>query len=420
MKIRFQPYFAPDDGAGTGANQATQQADAPDTDPSDVDRASEADEQVTSAQQADAANQDWSWPQAYSEQNAFNEEVRQVGGDPRDPLPTSGEGETASSQGADSDTQSSIPSERSGAPGEEGAEAEATDDEADADEARADDADAPDSPDDEAGEAAEEKIEGAEEGEPLPSQMQERVASLYPERVIETQEDLEAAIRDDREAAETLDHLDALVAEDDHLARYLELRVQEKLDNRAAAMRAMKELVEAPDPDEDPEAYADWKAERKLQEQRQQERKEREQQLSEAEERAQRQSVKSFKALKQKRDMSDEELDVFRRRVNTLLFGDDRGRVPPHQAEILYRGMHFDELVEERVEKAREEARREGRNEAIEEMQQRKRGDGLPKPRGSKTSLEGLSDAERELAELGQSFEQTGDAAKEDWSWPRN
>jgi len=358
----------------------------------------------------DAADQEWDINKL-QEDSALRASMDAVGADLRDAergADAESGAETTDEDPAKGDSTSPTETEDADAEEVDADEVEADEadtDEADTDEADTDEADADETGDEESGDAA-----------PLPDPLRETAQELYPERVVEDTEQLQEAMAHDREIVKHFDVLDSVVEQDEHLAKYLELRVKEGADPRAAAVQAMQELVEAPDPHEDPEAYADWKHEKKLQEQRREQQENKEQELTEQEERFSRQSQQSFEAFAEKHDMGEEELQTFTQRVNTLVFGDQQGRVPSNQAEILWRGLHHEQLVEQARQEAFENGKQEGRNEAIDEEQSRRQGDGLPKFGGSSKSTSELSDAEKELRNLGQSFEEAG-ADPNDFSW---
>lgn len=401
MNIDFSPVYAPDTGAATASTDAD--TDTGDDAPGDADAEGADAPEPTSA---DAADQEWDIDKL-QEKGELNDAMAEVGGN----LGRSQEGDEAT---AADETEPDATDEGLKEGEDDEPEAADDDEETPEDETPGDGDESLDSEDEGAEDAGEEDPE--ETGEPLPEPIADEVQALYPERVVETTDQLTEAIEADRQSTALVSRVDQLLEEDPHLEKYMELRLQEDADPRAAAIRSMEELVTAPDPDEDPEGYADWKAERQLKEREQEQSQAEEEEVSQEVENFQQQTARSFQAYQQKHDLSDQELERFEQRVNTLVFGDQSGNVPSDQAERLARAVHADQYVhQDEVEQMLEEARREARNEAIEEMQSDQRGDGLPKPSGSSEPTGEMSPEDEELQTIGNSFEERTTTV-EDWA----
>jgi hypothetical protein len=176
---------------------------------------------------------------------------------------------------------------------------------------------------------------------------------------------------------EGIEQFDQLLDEAPELAGLIE-----QVANGTDIHRAVDEVLEgvsmsAPDPAEDPDAYADWKAEKK---QRQKERRKRQKQRKQERENIQkmrRQMEQHFESFADRRDLEGDEKERFREKFVETFYGDpEEGRIRPDVFDHAYRAFKHDEIVEQE----REEARKEGYNQAIREMQgdQKKEGDSLP------------------------------------------
>jgi len=399
MNIDFAPYFAPDTGAATA--EPTDDTAADDTsgesagDEAGTDTAPEPTTQ-------DAADQEWDI-NTLQQKGELNESMREIGGNlGRDqPDEETGAGDETGAEPSSGEAPEETEEPEQGAPEDETEEDEPAEAENEAEQEGED----------------EDEDEESVDAEPLPDEVQETVNEHFPGRVVETTEDLGAVMEETRETLQIFDAVDREVEEDSDLAHYFELRFQEGASTLEAKVRAFGDLEDAPDKEENPEAYADWVAEYREAKKTAEQDEAAEEQISEAEQRLEEETERSFLRLKEERDMSDEEFHRFTEAVNKLVFGDDRGRVPSDQAERLYFALNKDDILEEVRQEAYEEGRKEGRNEQVEgELSDNGRGDGLPNPGGTAEPEEPKSDREEELEALGSQFENRG-GDPDEFSW---
>ena len=130
--------------------------------------------------------------------------------------------------------------------------------------------------------------------------------------------------------------------------------------------------TEAPDPEESPEEYAEWKAAQRLKEQQAQEersqRSERQQQVQQKQRRMQ----EEFEGVVERNDLSDEAAQEMGETIARLTATKPDAQVRAKDFEVVRKGLRFDEAVEE----AREDGREEGREEALQQV----RDDGTVQP----------------------------------------
>jgi len=398
MDLDFPLYFAPPTDGGS-ADTATADAD---TDTADTgDNSAESESSAAEGAGGDSAPDFGDT----APDNPFDIDTLRQKGDLEESMAEIG-GNLGRSQ-PDEDTESEEPEGETDEDEQPESEAPSEDAEAGApDEAEAEGEDE-DTEEGDVEDAAEEEPEGEEaEGEPLPDPVQETVNEHFPDRVIETQEQLDETLDEVEETRQIFDLVDRVVEEDDELARYFELRFQEDMDPMRAKIRAFESTREAPDPNEKPEEYAKYKAEVEAAKKEAQAREADEEELDEIQQRVDQQSQRSLERLANKKNWDSERAQEFADRVNTLVFGDPNGNVPSDQMERLFFALNKDKVIEQVREEAFEEGRKKGRNENIEEETTQKRGDGLPKPDGSSTPDEPKSDEEQRLEEIGNAFDQ--------------
>jgi tRNA splicing endonuclease len=242
--------------------------------------------------------------------------------------------------------------------------------------------------------------------EPLPTSVRDEVQQTFPDTVIETKEDLSTRLEEARRKEQMVAVMDRLAEQDPALAEYVELRVQEEASHREAAFAAFEDVLSAPDPEQNPEAYADWKLEREKAQERQQQDAEQADQIEQTEQRVQDQMARSLKAARQQLGLGEEQFDRFVREVQRYTAGDERGNVPSDFGRRMYIALHAEGILQSAREKARQEGRTEGRQEARSEQQSRRLGDGLPTPDSSGSGpASDPTDEEAELADIGQSFD---------------
>jgi len=170
------------------------------------------------------------------------------------------------------------------------------------------------------------------------------LTDLLPEgAVVETIDDLRTHISLMADSHKALSLFNDLVEGDAALKSYLEMRQAGK-DSRFAASEAFSSLVEAPDPDLDPEGYADWVSERKLADA---ERKRSEQADSEKNDLLKSiadQAHKALAATVQKYGLDDDQADVLASKFRSIARGDlQTGKFPKDAFDVIYNGMAFEQ-----------------------------------------------------------------------------
>ncbi|HEX7070996.1 MAG TPA: hypothetical protein VF190_09330, partial [Rhodothermales bacterium] len=113
-----------------------------------------------------------------------------------------------------------------------------------------------------AAEAAGETQEDVAETPPAPALDFSRFEAEMPGAVIDSEDALLEHVRAYRESHEVLARYEELAQKSPALQTYVEA-LSKGMDERVAAITAFGDLAKVPDPDEDPEAYAEWKAEQK-------------------------------------------------------------------------------------------------------------------------------------------------------------
>jgi hypothetical protein len=130
--------------------------------------------------------------------------------------------------------------------------------------------------------------------------------------------------------------------------------------------------TKAPDPEENPEEYAEWKAAQRLKEQQAQEersqRSERQQQVQQKQRRMQ----EEFEGVVERNDLSDEAAQKMGETIARLTATKPDAQVRAKDFEVVRKGLRFEKAVEE----AREDGREEGREEALQQV----RDDGTVQP----------------------------------------
>jgi hypothetical protein len=131
--------------------------------------------------------------------------------------------------------------------------------------------------------------------------------------------------------------------------------------------------TQAPDPEESPEEYAEWKAAQRLKEQQAQEersqRSERQQQV----EQKQRRMQEEFEGVVERNDLSDEAAQEMGETIARLTATKPGAQVRAKDFEVVRKGLRFDEAVEEAREDGREEALQQVRDDGTVQPE-----DGLP------------------------------------------
>ena len=124
--------------------------------------------------------------------------------------------------------------------------------------------------------------------------------------------------------------------------------------------------TQAPDPEENPEEYAEWKAAQRLKEQQaqeeQSERSERQQHIQQKQRRMQ----QEFEGVVERNNLSDQAAQEMGETIARLTATKPDAQVRAKDFEVVRKGLSFDEAVEQ----ARKEGRKEGREEALEQVRE--------------------------------------------------
>jgi len=130
--------------------------------------------------------------------------------------------------------------------------------------------------------------------------------------------------------------------------------------------------TEAPDPNENPEAYADWKAAQKMKEREMEQEREQQSERQQKIQREQRRMQAEFENVVENNDLSDDQAQALGETLARLTVTQPGAQLRAKDLETLRKGMQFDQAVEQ----AREDAYQKGREEALQEV----RGDGSVQP----------------------------------------
>lgn len=290
----------------------------------------------------------------------------------------------------------------------------------------------------------EEEAEAEVEAEPVAEESEESedadkpvvdfslLREMLPESVIESEEDARTHIERLRTSDQAMQVFESLAEGDDALVAYIELRKQGKTP-RLAAIEAFAELTEVPDPDEDPEEYADWKAEQAVKAEREKHANEqRSRTEKEAKERA-KAAQQVFDASMKRNGWTEDHAERIALAFQQMTAGDpNTGRFRGDTFEIVDKGLRYDDTVKaiESVvssvtkigAKAAEDA--EGDSELTKSVKAAIRSAfaaGVKRVRdaeagirsgvnlvGSRKAGRDLSAHEKELRDLGRSFEKQG------------
>jgi hypothetical protein len=183
--------------------------------------------------------------------------------------------------------------------------------------------------------------------------------------------------------------LGALMEERPDVGRYIEARLEGSSPQEAAMAAADGLTSEAPDPDIDPEGYAEYKAEQARKEERSKHSEEAAQQRQKRQKQMRRQVQRDFQAFVDRHDMDDEQAEDFGETFSEVVQGDPkRGQTRSDMFDIVYRGLP--DNYESAIEEAREEGRVEGRNEVLEEQRRNPNGRGQSAPAGGNSGGDGV------------------------------
>lgn len=218
---------------------------------------------------------------------------------------------------------------------------------------------------------------------------------------VKTPEELLSHVQQLQDTADGLQGLHELVGSNDQF-KALVTAFLEKQDPAQAALAAIPNLKqEAPDPDLDPEAYADYKTQQALKaQQTETQQKETARQKALAE-KAQQSTRRAFQAFSERVAKTNEDFDAkeFASAFDSLTRPNpETGRFQKDAFDVVYRGLHHDELVAAAVEKARKDAFAEGARKVTSTQKNLK---APPNLNGSRQGADSLTDREQEqLGEL--------------------
>jgi len=183
--------------------------------------------------------------------------------------------------------------------------------------------------------------------------------------------------------------LGALMEERPDVGRYIEARLEGSSPQEAAMAAADGLTSEAPDPDIDPEGYAEYKAKQARKEERSKHSEEAAQQRQKRQKQMRRQVQRDFQAFVDRHDMDEEQAEDFGETFSEVVQGDPkRGQTRSDMFDIVYRGLP--DNYESAIEEAREEGRVEGRNEVLEEQRRNPNGRGQSAPAGGNSGGDGV------------------------------
>lgn len=114
---------------------------------------------------------------------------------------------------------------------------------------------------------------------------------------------------------------------------------------------------EAPDPNENPEAYAEWKAAQKMKEQEAQQQQEQQSEREQKIQRKKRRLESEFENVVENNDLSDEEAQTLGETLARLTVSQPGATLRAKELEQLRKGVQHEQIVEQKVEQARKEER---------------------------------------------------------------
>ena len=165
--------------------------------------------------------------------------------------------------------------------------------------------------------------------------------ALIPGSTVGSVEDVVEHLRSYRDSHETLEQFEAVVGADEALQSYLK-DIQAGVDRRVAAASAFGDLTTAPDPDEDPEAYADWKANKAVIEERKRTEAKESERAQKQREAAAKQLVSNFKGTQERLGLDESETQRLFSFWKSMTEGDPvTGKHPARAFDVIYRGMQY-------------------------------------------------------------------------------
>jgi hypothetical protein len=115
--------------------------------------------------------------------------------------------------------------------------------------------------------------------------------------------------------------------------------------------------TEAPDPNENPEAYAEWKAAQKMKEKEQQREQEQQSDREQKIQREKRRLESEFENVVRNNDLSDDQAQALGETLARLTVSQPGASLRAKDLETLRKGMQHDKIVEQKIEEARKEER---------------------------------------------------------------
>lgn len=222
--------------------------------------------------------------------------------------------------------------------------------------------------------AEKEQGEATPENEDVVQHLSERTNSNF-----ESVEDVEETIRTLQTQNAAAQEYVGLLEQDPQLAGLIQNYVQSEGDLREAVLGTVDHLESSiPDPAEDPEAYADWKAQQKIQQQQEQQKQEEQRRLEEVQEIVQEQASQAWENYVRNQDMGEQEAQALARDISKVVNGDlENGQIAP----AMFKRLHMAARPQEFLNRERERIRKEERNKIMEELEKHgslEAEDGLP------------------------------------------
>jgi hypothetical protein len=171
--------------------------------------------------------------------------------------------------------------------------------------------------------------------------------ALIPGAAVDSVDDVVEHMRSYRQSHEVLETFEKVVSADTALQNYLKA-IQGGTDQRIAAQEAFGSLTSAPDPDEDPEAYADWKANKAVMEEKRKAEAKSAEQTQKQQQEISKQVYGHFEATVKRLDLDSDQAERLRSTFRSITQGDPvTGKYPPRAFDLLYHGMQYGQVQSE-------------------------------------------------------------------------
>jgi hypothetical protein len=340
----------PDPAATSKAPAQATQAENADTSPEGTDFADETQPPpVDYEEETDAFDNDNGFDAAFDA--AFGSEGREATPEQAE---TNGQTERDASTGIDADGEADVASDEEAPPAEEPAEDRGEETDASEEEAAAEGPD----------ETKASKSPGVD-FDALSAELGTRVTS---------QEDLTEQVRSLQDRADGLTELDQMVRQNEAFGAFTAALMEGKSPQEAAADAVPGVETQAPDPDLDPEGYAEYREQQAREEERARLEEDKQQTQEQLRERGAKSFKRAFNAFVEKQDEDFDEEAFGREYMSLTQIDPDTGRFRPDAFEIVQKGLRHDELIEQ----AREEARKEGFAEGVRSVKEKRGGKDAP------------------------------------------